>query len=94
MPISANSAETLALKVLGWLAGNDELMPVFLGVTGASADDLRARAAEPDFLTSVLGFLMLDDAWVIAFCDANSIPYDQPGQAYAVLSGASDMHWT
>ena len=94
MPISANSAETLALNVLNWLVGNDELLPVFLGTSGASAEDLRARAAEAEFLTSVLDFLMLDDSWVIAFCDANSIPYDLPGLAHAALSGNSDMHWT
>ncbi|WP_170422510.1 DUF3572 domain-containing protein [Ruegeria arenilitoris] len=94
MPITAQSAETLALNVLGWLVGNDELLPIFLGSTGASADDLRARAGETEFLSSVLEFLMLDDSWVIAFCDANSVPYDLPGQARAVLSGGSDVHWT
>ena len=46
MPITAQSAETLALNVLGWLVGNDELLPIFLGSTGASADDLRARVGE------------------------------------------------
>lgn len=94
MPISADSAETLALNVLRWLVENDELLPVFLGATGASAQDLRDRAGEAEFLTSVLDFLVLDDSWVIAFCDANSVPYEQPGQARAVLAGESDMHWT
>ncbi|MBO9446423.1 DUF3572 domain-containing protein [Ruegeria sp. R14_0] len=94
MPITAQSAETLALNVLGWLVGNDELLPIFLGSTGASAGDLRARAGETEFLSSVLEFLMLDDSWVIAFCDANSVPYDLPGQARAVLSGGGDVHWT
>ncbi len=94
MSISADSAETLAVNVLSWLVGNDELLPVFLGATGASAEDLRVRAGEPEFLTSVLDFLMLDDSWVIAFCDANSLSYELPGQAHAVLSGASEMHWT
>ena len=94
MSISANSAETLALNALGWLVGNEELLPVFLGASGASAEDLRARAGETEFLTSVLDFLMLDDSWVIAFCDARSVPYDQLGQARAVLSGTSDTHWT
>ncbi len=94
MPISADAAETLALKVLSWLVGNDELLPVFLGASGASAEDLRARAGETEFLTSVLDFLMLDDSWVIAFCDANSVPYDQPGQARVMLLGPSEMHWT
>jgi len=65
-----NSAETIALQALGWLAGNDALLPVFLGATGASEADLRERATEPEFLGAVLDFLMMDDAWVVAFCDA------------------------
>ena len=94
MAISVNSSETLALTALGWLAGHDELLPVFLGSTGVSVDDLRTRAADPDFLISVLDFLLLDDSWVIAFCDANSVPYSQPGEARMVLAGGADMHWT
>lgn len=41
MLFSADAAETLGLKALAWLAGNDELLPVFLGATGASEADLR-----------------------------------------------------
>ena len=51
-------AETVAVQALGWLAGNDDLLPVFLGATGSSAEDLRAQAAEPGFLLSVLDFLL------------------------------------
>ncbi len=94
MSISADAAETLALRILGWLVSNDELLPVFLGSTGVSEAELRARVNESEFLASVLGFLMLDDSWVVAFCDANSVPYELPAQAHAVMSGASDMHWT
>ncbi len=94
MPISEDSAQTLALNALGWLVGNDELLPVFLGSTGAAVNDLRDRAGEPEFMASVLDFLMLDDSWIMAFCDAASVPYDQPAQAKAVLSGGSDVHWT
>ncbi|NOD34819.1 MULTISPECIES: DUF3572 domain-containing protein [unclassified Ruegeria] len=94
MPISSDSAETLALTALGWLVGNDELLPVFLGSTGASIEDVRDRAGDPDFLASVMDFLVLDDSWVMAFCDANAIAYDLPAQARAVLSGGADIHWT
>lgn len=94
MPISSDSAETLALTALGWLVGNEELLPVFLGSTGAAADDLRDRAGDPDFMLSVLDFLMLDDSWVMAFCDANSVAYDLPAQARMALSGGADIHWT
>lgn len=94
MPMSQETADTVALQALAWLAGNDELLPVFLGATGASVDDLRARVTEPEFLLSVLEFLMMDDAWVIAFCDDNSISYDIPMQARYALPGGAPTHWT
>jgi hypothetical protein len=49
-----------------WLAGREDLVEVFLGSTGASLDDLRARAAEPEFLASVLDFILMDDSWVMS----------------------------
>ncbi|MBT8455502.1 MAG: DUF3572 domain-containing protein [Rhodobacteraceae bacterium] len=87
-------AETLALRALAWLAGNEELLPVFLGASGASEADLRARAAEPEFLGSVLDFLLMDDAWIIAASDAQDIPYDSLMRARALLPGGEAVHWT
>jgi hypothetical protein len=94
MSFSPDAAETLALKALGWLVTNEELLPVFLGATGASEDDLREQAANPAFLGSVLDFLMMDDAWVVAFCDANALAYEQPMFARAALPGGEQVHWT
>jgi hypothetical protein len=88
------AAETVGVQALGWLAGNDELLPVFLGSTGASLDDLRAGAGDPAFLGSVLDFVMMDDAWVVAFCDAAGIAYTVPMQARAALPGGAVTHWT
>ena len=62
-----DSAEAVALKALAWLAGNDEVLPVFLGATGASLGEMRGRAGDPVFLGSVLEFLTMDDAWITAF---------------------------
>ncbi|MCF6233607.1 MAG: DUF3572 domain-containing protein [Rhodobacteraceae bacterium] len=94
MSFSPEAAETLALDALAWLVTNDDLLPVFLGATGASEDDLRARASEPEFLGSVLDFLMMDDAWIIAFCDAKNIAYEQPMFARAALPGGEQVNWT
>ena len=94
MAISTEAAETLALQALTWLVANDELLPVFLGSTGASEADLRIRAEDAEFLASVLDFLMLDDDWVVAFCDACAVSYDLPQQARAMLPGGDEMHWT
>lgn len=84
-----DSAETLALQALSWLAGNEDLLPVFMGATGASVSDLAARAGEGAFLASVLDFLLMDDAWVIAFCDATGLRYEAPLQARAWLPGGA-----
>lgn len=89
-----DQAETVAAKALAWLAGTDDLLATFLGSTGASVEDLRARAAEPEFLGSVLDFLVMDDAWVVGFCDAAGLPYDSVMRARAALPGGGEMHWT
>ena len=87
-------AEAIAVEALGWLATNEDLMPVFLGATGASAEDLRAQAADPGFLGSVLDFVMMDDAWVVAFCDSAGLAYDMPMRARHSLPGGQQVHWT
>ena len=94
MTVSQEVAETLALKALGWIVGQDELRSVFMGATGAGIEDLRSRAAEPEFLGSVLEFLTMDDSWVVAFCDSEGVAYEQPMQAAALLLGTSRTHWT
>ncbi|PSL19654.1 DUF3572 domain-containing protein [Shimia abyssi] len=94
MSISEEAAEVLALKALSWLVTNDELLPVFLGATGASVNDLQASAGEKEFLGSVLEFLTMDDAWVMAFCDAHRVAYEDPMMAGAVLMGTARTHWT
>ncbi|MCW8843457.1 MAG: DUF3572 domain-containing protein [Rhodobacteraceae bacterium] len=94
MNLSRDAAETLALQALGWLVGNDELLPVFLGATGASVDDIKGQAGDPAFLGSVLEFLTMDDAWVVAFCDTVGEDYMTPMMARQVLLGESGRHWT
>lgn len=94
MKMTQDLAETVALEALGWLAGHDDLLPVFLGASGASEADLRARAADPEFLGAVLDFVAMDDAWITAFCDARGIGYDVPMRARAALPGGTEMHWT
>lgn len=92
--MNPEQAETIALKALGWLVGNEELLPVFLGATGADEADLRARAGDREFLGSVLDFLMMDDAWIMAFCDAETLAYELPMMARQGLPGGVSHHWT
>lgn len=87
-------AETIGLQALGWLAGNDEVFPVFLGSSGASEGDLKTRAADPAFLGAVLDFICMDDAWIVGFCDAAGLGYDMPMRARQALPGGGEMNWT
>lgn len=94
MVSSQQMAETLALQALEWLVAQDDLLPAFLGSTGATEADLRENAGDPVFLGAVLDFLMMDDAWITAFCDAREIPYEHPFMARQALPGGSEVHWT
>lgn len=94
MVISRDRADMIGLQAVAWLASNDELLPVFQGSTGASEDDFRRGLTDPEFQGSVLDFLLMDDAWVMAFCDAQSLDYEFPIQARAMLPGGEQVHWT
>ncbi|QFS81692.1 hypothetical protein FIU97_02745 [Roseivivax sp. THAF40] len=94
MVVSRANAEVIGLKAVGWLAANDELLPVFLGATGADEAQFRAGLQDPHFQGSVLDFLLMDDAWISAFCDAEALPYSAPMEARAVLPGGEAVHWT
>ena len=93
-PLTQESAELLAIEALSWLVGNEVLLPVFLGSTGADANDLRNRAKDPEFLASVLDFLLMDDAWIEAFCLSANYAPDFPLRARAALPGGAQMNWT
>lgn len=94
MKTQQEAADAIALRAVAWLAGKDDLLEVFMGSTGASADDLRQNLETPEFQASVLDFLLMDDAWVMQFCDAESLPYDRLMRARAALPGGEQVHWT
>jgi hypothetical protein len=94
MSLARNTAETIALQSLGWLVGNEELLPIFLGTTGASEEDMRGAAHDSEFLGSVLDFILMDDQWVVTCCDAHNIPYERLAEARQTLPGGGQIHWT
>lgn len=87
-------AHVAALRILGWLAGEDDLFPAFLGATGASLADLRIAADRPEFLVSVLDFVLQRDDWVVAAAAAADLRPEDIGPVRAALGGRDRMHWT
>jgi hypothetical protein len=94
MTLTQDAAETIGLQAVAWLAAEDALLPVFLGATGASEADFRSGLSDPHFQGSVLDFILMDDAWVQAFCEAQELAPDLPMRARAALPGGAQVHWT
>ncbi|RID91937.1 DUF3572 family protein [Gemmobacter lutimaris] len=92
--MAREAAETLAIRALGWLVSQEELLPGFLAATGSAPADLPARVADPEFLAAVMDFLLAEDAMVVAFCESAGLPYEAPMQARAALPGGDLPHWT
>ena len=93
-PLPRDAAETLALTALGWIAADEERAGAFLGMAGATPEDLRARAQDPEFLGFVLDFLLADEEALLAFCEAEGLAPDRPMRARAGLPGGDLPHWT
>ncbi|MGQ0741950.1 MAG: DUF3572 domain-containing protein [Alphaproteobacteria bacterium] len=82
-----NEAETLALKGLGWLAGDPETLLRFLDASGLEANDLRERAADPELLAAVMDYILADDALTAAFGESESLDAQQLHRARLLLPG-------
>ena len=92
--MQVEQAETVAAQALGWMVGEEGLFDVFLGASGVALNEVKARAAEPEFLAAVLDFLLQADSHVTAFCDAAGLPHDAPLRARAALPGGAPPDWT
>lgn len=93
-PLSPEGAELVGVQVLGWIAAQRELAERFLSAAGASVQEMRARAADPEFLGFVLDFLLADEEALVAFSREAGIPPDLPLRARAALPGGALPHWT
>ena len=85
----SSEAETLALKVLAFLAGEDEALGRFLTLSGIHPQDLRERAADPLLLAAVLDFLLGDDELLTAFAQREGLDSKVVHQARRALPGAA-----
>lgn len=88
------AAAEVGRQALIWLAGRPEAMGAFLDASGADPAELRARAADPEFLGFVLDFLLQSDAFVLDFAAEAGIPPETPARARAALPGGAVPDWS
>ena len=83
-------AEIVAIQALSFVANDPERLGAFLAESGIGPDTLRNAAADPQFLASVLDFVMRDDATVKAFASASQL---HPTNIAAAHQALSDPKW-
>lgn len=88
MSMAGEQAEALALRALAYLAGDEDRFHRFLLSSGATADDVRRRAAEPDFLSGVIDHLLTDEALLVAFAEDAALEPSSVAAARWRLPGA------
>ena len=83
-------AEIVAIQALSFIAANPERLGLFLAESGIGPETLRTAAADPQFLASVLDFVMRDDATVKAFAGTTEL---HPTNIAAARQVLGDPHW-
>ena len=92
--MTPEAAQVVAIQALGWLMGNNELLPVFMGSTGISAEDLKASLEDTSLLVSLMDFILMEDQWVLDFCDVSGFDPHKLQSVRHALPGGEMVHWT
>ena len=85
-------AEALAIGALGFIAGDPELLPRFLAITGIDAGAIRQAAREPGFLAGVLHFILAHEPTLLRFAEETGTPPAAVGAALRALPAGNDTY--
>src|SRR5260221_14790679 len=84
------TAETLAIEALGFIAGEPEALSRFLSISGIGPATLRRAAADPAFLAGVLDFLLADEPLLVAFAGHAGIAPERVARARRAFGGGEE----
>jgi Protein of unknown function (DUF3572) len=85
--ISRDSAESLAVEALGFLAQEPERLGQFLAASGIGPEMIRSAAADPGFLAGVLDFIASDEPLLLTFARHAGIDPRTVERAHVLLGG-------
>ena len=80
-------AEAIAVAVLGWLAGEPELLSRFLALTGVAPGEVRDAVNDRGFLIGLLDFLMGHEPTLMAFSAVSGTAPEAVVRAHDALCG-------
>jgi hypothetical protein len=84
--LERTEAEEIAIRALGFLASEPERIARFLALTGLGPENIRAAAADPSFLASVLDHIGADESLLVAFAGQFDMRPETVAAAQALLS--------
>jgi hypothetical protein len=87
---SVDSARSLAVGALAFIAADSDRLNRFLSLTGLGPDNLRTAAADPAFLGSVLDYLVGDEALLVDFAADAGLEPEAVARAHAILRGPTE----
>jgi hypothetical protein len=85
---SRQTAETLAIRALVFIAEEPERLGSFIAATGIAPERIRDAARSPDFLAGVLEHMLGDENLLVAFADGAGIDPAEIARAHGVLGKA------
>ena len=90
---SVDSARSLAVSALAFIAADSDRLNRFLSLTGLGPDNLRTAAADPAFLGSVLDYLVGDEALLVDFAADAGLKPEAVARAHALLRGPTEAEF-
>jgi hypothetical protein len=87
---SVDSARSLAVGALAFIAADSDRLSRFLSLTGLGPDNLRTAAADPAFLGSVLDYLVTDEGLLVEFAADAGLKPEAVARAHAALCGPTE----
>jgi hypothetical protein len=88
--MSRDDAEAVGIRALAFVAGDPDLLPRFLSVTGIDAGRIRQAAQEPGFIAGVLDFVLAHEPTVMAFSAASGLDPTSLAAARRALPGGDE----
>ena len=83
-------AETLALQALAFIAGDDDRLERFIGLTGIAPETLRDIARNPAGLGAVLDYLLGWEPLLLEFAEAHELKPESIAIARRKLPGSTE----
>ena len=90
--LTRETAESLAISALTYLASDAERLSRFLRLSGIAPGTIRAVAKEAGFLAGVLEYVAQDEALLVAFATEIGLEPDEITRAHETLAGRKWEH--